>query len=82
MTSRYRKVGGTSNIDESLFGGENDKLSNSSRLNTSSSKNSNKIKNDFKSSLTPSIVISDSELQKIKVKNYNNMILILRKKIT
>ena len=81
MTSRYRKVGGTSNIDESLFGGENDKLSNSSRLsNTSSSKNSNKINNDFKSSLTPSIVISDSELQKIKVTNYNNLILILRKK--
>ena len=80
MTSRYRKVGGTSNIDESLFGGENDKLSNSSRLsNTSSSKNSNKIKNDFKSSLAPSIVISDSELQKIKVTNDIYLILILRK---
>jgi len=69
-SARYRRVGHTSNIDESLFGTENEKdrairSGASSTFSSSSNKGRNK-KNSVNSLMNNSIVLTTSELEKIK----------------
>ena len=70
-SARYRRVGHTSNIDESLFGTENEKdrairSGASSTFSSSSNKGRNK-KDRVNSLMNNSIVLTTSELEKIKV---------------
>ena len=70
-SARYRRVGHTSNIDESLFGTDSEKdrairSGASSTFSSSSNKGRNK-KNSVNSLMNNSIVLTTSELEKIKV---------------
>lgn len=69
-SARYRKVGHSSNIDESLFGTDSEKdraIRSGANSTFSSSSNRNKSKkNDMKALMNNSIVVTTSELNKIK----------------
>ena len=68
---RYRRVGGASNVDESLFGGEGEngrKFSGSNKFSLSAaSKRSTSRRIDPKEMMSSAIVLSMSELEHIKV---------------
>ena len=72
-SARYRRVGHTSNIDESLFGTDNgsgrDIRSGNSTFSSSSNRGRSK-KDDMKSLMNNSIVVTKSELEKIKVNDF------------
>jgi hypothetical protein len=70
--STYRRVGGTSNIDESLFGtSEREKILSGVKSNLSSSADKRRNKSASKSLTLPpatAIVLTSSELDSIKVR--------------
>ena len=74
-SARYRRVGHTSNIDESLFGTDSEKdraiRSGSNSTFSSSSIKGRSKKNDMKLLMNNSVVVTSSELEKIKVTNFS-----------